>query len=141
MKQGKHRKRPQQAGRLPGETLAESIQRKKRTQEAFAQATRDRVLEAKSEARTQRALWLCCIAMNRAFGIGPKRFAQWAAALQECTDWYTEMLQNVDDEYADEKLRREASRCSGIQVNPLYERELLASILATYEEEASATET
>lgn len=139
MKQSKqHRRRPQQVGRLPGETLAESIQRKKKTQEAFAQATRDRVLEAKSEARTQRALWLCCIAMNRAFGVGPKRFAQWAAALQEVTDWYTEMLQNVDAEYADEKLRREASRCSGIEVKPLFEEELLADILGR--EEATATE-
>lgn len=112
----KQKKRRPPVGRLPGETLAESIQRKKRTQAAYIQYAQDRTLEAKSEVRTQRALWMACIAMNRAFGIGKKRFALFAAELQTVVDWYEEMLNNTDEVYANEKLRRRqagarASRC------------------------------
>lgn len=134
----KQRRRQTQTGRLPGETLAESIQRKKRTQAACIQAVQDQVLEAKSEVRTQRALWLCCIAMHQAFGIGPKRFARWAEALQECTDWYLDNLRQVDEVYANELLRRQASRYSGMEVQPLFDRELLESVLAANAKEATA---
>ena len=61
---------------------------------------------------------------DRAFGIGPKRFLAFAAKLDEVTAWYTEMLENVDEVYANEKLRRLASRCSGIEVSPLYDKEM-----------------
>lgn len=136
----KQKKRRPPVGRLPGETLAESIQRKKRTQAAYIQYAQDRTLEAKSEVRTQRALWMACIAMNRAFGIGKKRFALFAAELQTVVDWYEEMLNNTDEVYANEKLRREASRCSGIEVRPLFEEDLLADTLARYGEEVTAAE-
>jgi len=34
------------------------------------------------------------------------------------------MLDNVDEVYANEKLRRLASQCSGIDVQPLYDKEM-----------------
>lgn len=98
------------------------------------------MLEAKSEIRTQRALWLACIAMHRAFGVGHTRFLRWAEELQAATDWYTEMLTNVDETYANEMLRREASRCSGIEVQPLFDAEMLERVLAQNEKEATAAE-
>lgn len=64
------------------------------------------------------------IAMNRAFGIGPKRFMEYAKKLMEVTEWYQEMLDNVDEVYANEKLRREAQKCSGTEIEPLYDKEM-----------------
>lgn len=140
MSKKKQKRRKLQTGRLPGETLAESILRKKRTQEAYIQAAQDQVLDAKSEVRTQRALWLACIAMHEAFGVGHKRFLRWAEELQKATDWYTEMRTDVDEDYANEMLRRKASRCSGIEVQPLFDEEMLERVLAQNEKEATAAE-
>ena len=62
------------------------------------------------------------VAMNRAFGIGPKRFMKYAKELMEVTEWYQEMLDNTDEVYANEKLRREAQKCSGTEIEPLYDK-------------------
>lgn len=40
------------------------------------------------------------------------------------------MLTNVDEVYANEKLRRLASQCSGIDVSPLYDKEMTEAALA-----------
>ena len=104
------------------------LARKKYIQEACKEAAYDTTLQIESEIRTQRALWMCCIAMNMAFGIGKERFQRFAAALQDVTDWYQEMLDNVDETYANEKLRRLASKCSGIDVEPLYEEEMFEAM-------------
>jgi hypothetical protein len=42
----------------------------------------------------------------------------------EVTEWYQEMLDNVDDVYANEKLRRLASQCFGMEVEPMYDEEM-----------------
>ena len=84
----------------------------------------DKLLQIQSEIRTQRALWMSVVAMNRAFGIGPKRFMEYAKELMEVAEWYQEMLDNVDEVYANEKLRREAQKCSGTEIEPLYDKEM-----------------
>ena len=91
-------------------------------------AVNDTAVQVQSEIRTQRALWMCCIAMNRAFNIGPKRFLAFSRELQVVVDWYQEMLCNVDEVYAQEKLRRLAARCSGTEIAPLYDREMAEAI-------------
>ena len=124
----KNRKQRRHPGKPQGASYADMLAHKKFQMEACRQAVNDTALQIKAEIQTQRALWMCCIAMNRAFDIGPKRFRDFAAELDKVTAWYTEMLENVDEVYANEKLRRLASRCSGIEVQPLYDKEMAEAI-------------
>lgn len=129
-----------QSGRLQGETMAEAIQRKKRTMEACEQAAHDQTLDIKAEIRVQRALWMCCVAMNRAFGIGPDRFRRFGTELQAVVDWYEDNKRKGrgDDVYANEMLRREASKCSGMEVNSLYDEEMMAAVAENYRPKTQA---
>lgn len=129
-----------QSGRLQGETMAEAIQRKKRTMEACEQAAHDQTLDIKAEIRVQRALWMCCVAMNRAFGIGPDRFRRFGTELQAVVDWYEDNKRKGrgDDVYANEMLRREASKCSGMEVNSLYEEEMMEAVAENYRPKTQA---
>lgn len=115
-------------GKPQGASYADVLARKKLQQEAVKAAVNDTTLEIKSEIRTQRALWLSVVAMNRAFGIGPKRFMEYAKELMAVTEWYQEMLDNTDEVYANEKLRREAQRCSGTEIEPLYDKEMFEAL-------------
>lgn len=124
----KNRKQRRHPGKPQGVSYADMLAQKKFQMAACKQAVEDAALQIKTEIQTQRALWMCCIAMNRAFGIGPKRFRDFAAELDYVTAWYTEMLENVDEVYANEKLRRLASKCSGIEVQPLYDKEMTEAI-------------
>ena len=115
-------------GKPQGASYADVLARKKLQQEAVKAAVNDTTLEIKSEIRTQRALWMSVVAMNRAFGIGPKRFMEYAKELMAVTEWYQEMLDNTDEVYANEKLRREAQKCSGTEIEPLYDKEMFEAL-------------
>lgn len=119
-----NRKQRRHPGKPQGVRYADLLAHKKFQMAACKQAVQDTALQIQSEIRTQRALWMACIAMNRAFGIGPKRFREFTTELDNVAAWYTEMLENVDEVYANEKLRRLASQCSGIEVQPLYDKEM-----------------
>jgi len=95
--------------------------------EACQRAANDTTVQVQSDIRTQRAMWLMCVSMNDAFGIGPERFQKFAQCLQERAEWYEELAQGGDEEYANEKLRQEAQRCSGMNIEYLYEAEMLAA--------------
>ena len=111
-------------GKPQGASYADVLARKKFQREICEKAAYDTTLQIQSEIRTQRALWMSVVAMNRAFGIGPKRFMEYAKKLMEVTEWYQEMLDNTDEVYANEKLRREAQKCSGTEIEPLYDKEM-----------------
>lgn len=114
-------------GKPHGISFADQLAQRRAYKEAMQQAAKDTVLDVKSQINTQRIMWLMCVAMNDAFGIGPERFVRFAECLQQRTDWYNEMVAGADDEYANEKLRQEAQRCSGIEIEYLYESEMLAA--------------
>ena len=122
---GKGKGRP---GKPRGATYADMLAQKRFQQAVCEKAVNDAAVQVQSEIRTQRELWMCCIAMNRAFDIGPKRFRDFARELQGVVDWYQEMLCNVDEVYAQEKLRRLAARCSGTEIAPLYDKEMEEAI-------------
>ena len=115
-------------GKPKGANYADMLARKRYVQAVTDAAIHDHAVQVQSEIRTQRVLWMCCIAMNRAFDIGPKRFRDFARELDAVTEWYTEMLENTDEVYANEKLRRMASKCSGMEVSPLYDEEMAEAI-------------
>ena len=111
-------------GKPQGASYADVLARKKFQREICEKAAYDTTLQIQSEIRTQRALWMSVVAMNIAFGIGPKRFLKDAKELMEVTEWYQEMLDNTDEVYANEKLRREACKVSGTDIEPLYDAEM-----------------
>ena len=61
-------------------------------------------VQKQSEDRTQRVIWMCCIAMNRAFGIGTKRFYEkFVPEFDKVSKWW-EHNAEADLAYADTKL-------------------------------------
>ena len=125
-----NRKQRRHAGKPHGASYADVLAQKRFQQAVCAEAVHSQAVQLQSEIRTQRVLWMCCIAMNRAFGVGPKRFLDFTSELDKVAAWYEEMLTNVDEVYANEKLRRLASQCSGIDVSPLYDKEMTEAALA-----------
>ena len=124
----KNRKQRRHTGKPQGARYADVLDQKRFQQAVCEKAVNDTAVQVQSEIRTQRALWMCCIAMNRAFNIGPKRFLAFSRELQVVVDWYQEMRCNVDEVYAQEPRRRLAARCSGTEIAPLYDREMAEAI-------------
>lgn len=77
-----------------------------------------------SDRQAQRCLWLSIVAMNEAFGIGKDRIKVWMDKLKENTEEYAQMKRDVDEEYANEKLRLRVSAIFGEKISCLYEDEL-----------------
>jgi hypothetical protein len=107
-----------------GATYAQKLAWERKQKEALQEAARDAMVKVEADIRVQRAMWLMCVAMNDAWSVGPDRFKRYAECLQDRTDWYEEMRRTVDDEYANEKLRLEAERCSGMKIEYLYDAEI-----------------
>lgn len=117
-------------GKLPGETLVEALTRKQKQLEIFRDAVKDHSLEDKAEVRTRRAIWLCVLAMKRAFDTTPEQFLEFSEALRVEVSQYEKRKRPGfgDDVYANEMLRREASACIGGEVGPLYDEEMLEAV-------------
>lgn len=122
-----NRQHRRHAGKPHGMSYADQLAQKRQLREACEQAAKDTTVMVQTEIRVQRAMWLMCVAMNDAFQIGPQRFVRFAECLQERTGWYNKNAAETDEEYANEKLRKEAERCSGIDIKYLYEAELRAA--------------
>lgn len=120
-------RKQRRAGKPQGMNYAQVLAKRQQLWEACQQAANDTTVQVQSDIRTQRAMWLMCVAMNDAFGIGPERFQKFAQCLQERSEWFEELIRGGDEEYANEKLRLEAQRCSGMHIEYLYEAELLAA--------------
>lgn len=120
-----NRKSRRHPGKGRGMSYADVLARQRMIKQAAAEAVKDTTVQLKADIHTQRAMWLMCVAMHDAFGIGPERFKRFAEALQDRADWLTKMTEEDDEVYAYEKLRQEASRCSGMDITYLYEHEIL----------------
>lgn len=93
-------------------------------QMAKARALSTMANRVESDRHAQRALWLAVLAVHDAFGIGADRMGKFFDALQTLTQEYAKMRDEVDDEYANDKLRQAAERVTGIDIRYLYEDEL-----------------
>lgn len=93
--------------------------------EAVQKAANDTRVEIATDIRCQRQLWLVCVAMNEAFGIGPERFRKFGKTLIEVTEEYARLADENDADYANEKLRQRAEQISGLKIEYLYEAEML----------------
>lgn len=119
-----NRRQRRHSGKPSGVNYAGVLAKRMAYEKAVQQAANDTVVQVKSDIHVQRVMWLMCVAMNDAFGIGPERFNRFAECLQERVDWYEKNKNETDEEYANEKLRQEAQRCSGIEIEYLYEAEM-----------------
>lgn len=120
----RHQPKPQ------GMSYADVLTQKKQAREAVDKAARDVTVKLESDTHTQRAMWLMVVSIHDAFGIGPERMRRdFFPALQENSDWVQKNTDEVDVEYAYEKLRKRAEECTGIKIEYLYEHEAAAAAL------------
>lgn len=108
-----------------GMTYAEKLAQERRLQKAVAEAAESETVRVRADIQSQRMLWLCVVSMARAFGLGPKRVSDFFGSLQETSEWVEDMEQKHGSQYAIDKLRQEAERVSGIDIDYLYESEIL----------------
>ena len=110
-----------------GMTYAQKLAQEKRIQKAVEEAAVDETVRIRADIQSQRMLWLCVVSMARAFGLGPKRVSDFFGSLQSVSEWVEDMTQKHGRQYALDKLRQEAERASGVPIDYLYEKEILAA--------------
>lgn len=120
----KHRRGP---GRPPGMTLADELARKQMIKQAVKEAAADATVQVRSDTATQRALWLAVCSIADAYGFGPERMKRFFETFQENADELERMRNEVDEEYAYEKLRLKAERVTGTSIAYLYEKDAIAA--------------
>lgn len=88
-----------------------------RAQKAIVEA---RAVEVAANVQVQRMMWLMVCSMADAYGIGPKRAERFFECLQSNSDALQKMRDEVDDDYAWEKLRLKAQDVTGIDIRDIY---------------------
>ena len=117
----KHRGLPQ------GMTYAQKLAQEKRIQKAVEDAAVDETVRIRADIQSQQRLWLFVVAMADAFGLGPKRVSDFFGSLQAVSDWMEELIQKHGRQYAIDKLRQRAEQVSGVPIEYLYEKDILAA--------------
>lgn len=120
MAQKKRKKSRCTANGIP---LAAKLARERMIRQAVKDAAHDASVRVESDICTQRALWLAVASIADAYGFGPERIKKFFVALQDNGEEYARMKDEVDEEYANEKLRLKAERVTGMQIQYLYEQE------------------
>lgn len=111
-------------GLPPGMTYADKLARDRMIRNYVQASANDVRVKLETDIRCQRQLWLCCVAMNEAFGIGPERFKRFAEVLTDLSEDYEKMDRENGPEYANEKLRLRAEQITGMTIEYLYEHEI-----------------
>ena len=106
-----------------GVPLAAKLARDRMLREAMHQAAHDATVHVESNIRTQRALWLSVVSIADSFHAGPERMKRYFEALDENIEDFQRMMEEVDEDYANEKLRLKAERVTGMEIKYLYEAE------------------
>lgn len=110
-----------------GMTYAQKLAQEKRIQKAVEDAAIDETVRIRADIQSQRMLWLCVVSMAEVFGLGPKRVSDFFGSLQSVSEWVEDMTEKHGQEYALEKLRQKAETASGVPIDYLYEKEILAA--------------
>ena len=115
----KHRGLPQ------GMTYAQKLAQEQLIRKAVEEAAVDETVRVRADIQSQQMLWLCVVSMAEAFGLGAKRVSDFFASLQEVSEWVTDLTQKHGRQYALDKLRQKAEKCSGVDIGYLYEKDIL----------------
>ena len=122
MAQKKAKKNKGYAGGKPdGMNYIQMLQWQKSLQEQAANFAKSETQRVIADRQAQRMAWLYIIALNEKFGFGAKRTEELEAAVKELADEYKRMVEEGDQDYADEKLRSHVSKVRGHEVMYLYE--------------------
>ena len=118
------RKKP---GKPHGATYADILAEKKARMRAIDKAAEDGMVELRSNAHTQRAMWLMVCSVADAYGFGPERMKLFLETLQSNAEELQRMIDEVDEDYAYEKMRRKAEQVTGEKLEYYIDVELKKS--------------
>lgn len=120
-----NRQQRRHAGKPTGANYAQVLARQQMIREAVEKSADDTTVQILSDMHTQRAMWLMVCSVADAFGIGPDRMQRdFFPMLQRNTEDLEKMQDEVDNDYAFEKLRKRAEQVSGVKIEYLYEQEM-----------------
>ena len=103
-----------------GVPFAAKLARDRMLREAMQQAAHDATVHVESDILIQRALWLSVVSIADSFHAGPERMKRYFEALEENSEDFRRMMEEVDEDYALEKLRLKAERVTGMDIQYLY---------------------
>ena len=95
-------------GKPAGMNYADVLARKR----MIRQAVQDEVILHEVNISIQRHLWLTAVALHEAYGFSEKRLDKFFDAFQAAADALQKMIDEVDQDYAYEKLRLRAEEIS-----------------------------
>ena len=95
-------------GKPQGMSYADVLARKR----MIRQAVQDEVILHEVNISMQRHLWLTAVALHEAYGFSAKRLDKFFDAFQAAADELQKMIDEVDQDYAYEKLRLRAEDIS-----------------------------
>ena len=98
----------QRGGKPQGMNYADVLARKR----MIRQAVQDEVILHEVNISMQRHLWLTAVALHEAYGFSEKRLDKFFDAFQAAADELQKMIDEVDQDYAYEKLRLRAEDIS-----------------------------
>lgn len=124
MAQKKHKR---QRCSATGISMREKLAYQRELKAAINRQAHDATLRVEADTAIQRALWLAVVSVADAYGFGPKRLEKFFAAFQENSDELMRMREEVDEDYAYEKLRMKAEQVTGVEIKYLYEHEAIAA--------------
>lgn len=135
MAKSKNKHKGKSQGKPKGATYADVLARKRAVQAGLEKFASDTALQIEADTRTQRAMWLMVCSIADAFGVGPERMKRdFFPALQANTDELNRMREEVDEEYAYDKLKQRAEQVTGIDITYMYEHEMKAAGLKLSED-------
>lgn len=111
-------------GKRQGETYADVLAKKRMIKEAIDRSVHDQSVAIEADVKSQRMMWMNIVALNRAFGFGEKRCADFFKALDEVAEEVEEMRKKHGGLYAKTKLMEAASKITKIEIQPVHEEEM-----------------
>lgn len=111
-------------GKRQGETYADVLAKKRMIKEAIDRSVHDQSVAIEADVKSQRLIWMSTVALNRAFGFGEKRCADFFKALDEVAEEVEEMRKKHGGLYAKTKLMEAASKITKIEIQPVHEEEM-----------------
>ena len=117
--------RSKRRGKPQGMTYADMLAHKRRIKASIDEMAKEEIVRIEANRAIQKAIWLMVVSISDAYGIGKERMKHFFEVYDENTTELQKMIDEVDEDYAYEKLRRKAEEVSGLEIRYLYEQEML----------------
>lgn len=114
-------------GKPHGVTYADILAEKQARMRAIDKAAEDGMVELRANAHTKRAMWLMVCSVADAYGFGPERMKPFLETLKSNAEELQRMIEEVDEDYAYEKMRRKAEQVTGEKLEYYIDVELKKS--------------